>query len=219
MKIVTKEELQAHNTHVLYGALKGAAGGAVLSGLIFTVGKRRFPGLGKLPTAFRTALTIAPPTFGASVCGELSSMNFDKQVYGQDPKARERLLSEAKRWNSLTYVAKSVDVLSTHKYKIIVGAWVASMWGCWHLVDRDPIMTKTQKLVQARVYAQFLTVGLLLGTIGLSVYEDKLIAAGNIKRQTSGLDESWKDIVDEEEKAELARGESVYLKREEKAKA
>lgn len=48
------------------------------------------------------------------------------------------------------------------------------MWGSWVYVNRDPLLTKTQKFVTARMYAQFLTVGLLLASIGLSMYEENL---------------------------------------------
>ncbi len=215
MKILTDEEISAHNEMVAYGGLKGAIGGAAVSTLIFTFGKRKFPAIGKLPTAFRTALKIAPPTFGASVTAELASLNFDKKMYSNDERVAQKHINELKRWKSLSFKDKTIESLSAHKYKIIVGAWAASMYGSWVFVDRDPVMTPTQKIVQARVYAQFLTVGLLLASIGLNVYEEKLDKQNNNKKQSDSIDDTWKDLVADEEKAELARGESTSIKKNE----
>ncbi|GMM36199.1 Rcf2 protein [Saccharomycopsis crataegensis] len=215
MKLLNEEEISAHNEALFIGGFKGALGGLAVSTLIFTLGKQRFPAIGRLPIAFKTALKIAPPTFGISVMAELSSQDFDRKMYHDDPRIVERHLQELRRWKSLSWNDKFVESLSNHKYKVIVGAWAASLYGSWALVNRDPIMTQTQKLVQARVYAQFLTVGLLLGSIGLSVHEENLEKSRNIKKQSKDVDDTWKDIVEDEEKAELARGESLRLSADE----
>lgn len=212
MKILGAEEKQANWDATVYGGIKGAIGGACLSAFIFTFGKKRYPAIGRLPTAFRTALAIGPPTFGASLVGELASLDFESKLYHDDPRVVQRHMEEARRWQRLLWSERAVESVSNHKYKIIVGAWAASMYGLWVLVDRDPVMTKTQKLVQARVYAQFLTVLLLLSSVGLSMYEENNDKA---KHQANPVDNAWRDIVDDEEKAELARGESTRLSADE----
>ena len=50
------------------------------------------------------------------------------------------------------------------RYKIVGGSWVASMGIALGLVGRNPYLSTTQKLVQARVYAQGLTVAVLIAT-------------------------------------------------------
>lgn len=200
MKILSEEELRAHREVITYGGIKGALLGGAITAMIFTVGKRRYPAIGRLPIAFKTALFIAPPTFGASCVAELAALDFEKSMHHQDPRVAERKLQELRRWHSLSFKEKTIETLSSNKYKIIVGAWAASLWGSWALVDRDPIMTQAQKIVQARVYAQFLTVGLLLGTIGLSVYEEKLEKLSKHKKIVHTADDAWKDIIEDEEK-------------------
>jgi hypothetical protein len=61
-------------------------------------------------------------------------------------------------------------------------------------------MTKAQKIVQARMYAQFLTVGLLLGSIGLTVYDEKAHPENYDKRETP----SWEKVLKEEEQRVIA---------------
>ena len=57
---------------------------------------------------------------------------------------------------------------SENRYAVIGGSWVAAMAIALGLVGRSPQST-TQKLVQARVYAQGLTVLVLLATAALQI--------------------------------------------------
>ena len=51
-----------------------------------------------------------------------------------------------------------------NRYPIVAGSWVASMGIALGLVGRNPYLSTTQKLVQARVYAQTLTIGVLIAS-------------------------------------------------------
>ncbi|SCU89103.1 LADA_0E13696g1_1 [Lachancea dasiensis] len=175
MKILTEEEIEAHRYHTISGGLKGALAGLVVSGLIFKMAPARFPRFqpSKLPWSLRTAIFITPPTLLTSISAEEASSGFERMMYGTGESSRAAL-EEHRRWKQLPLFEKFIEGASYHKYKIIVAAWAASLYGSWRIVDRDPIMTKTQKAVQARMYAQSVTVALLLGSIGLSMYEEKL---------------------------------------------
>lgn len=56
-----------------------------------------------------------------------------------------------------------------NRYGIIGASWVVSMAVSLGLVGRNKYLTGSQKLVQARVYAQALTVGLLVATAALEI--------------------------------------------------
>lgn len=207
MKVLTDEERAAHSSATFWAGLKGAAIGFGFSGLLFTVGAKRWPGLLRLPTAAKTAVVITPPTLLVSFMAEEASNNFDKVVYSTD-RTRRNAMEEFTRWNSLSFKDKTIELASTNRYTIIVGAWAASLYGSWVLVNRDPIMTKAQKIVQARMYAQFLTVGLLLGSIGLTVWEEN-----NQKTppQTHRIEDSWKEILADEEEREIKAGLPLHI--------
>lgn len=49
-----------------------------------------------------------------------------------------------------------------NRYPLLGAFWVASMAGSWIFVNRQSAMSASQKIVQARVYAQGLTLGALL---------------------------------------------------------
>ncbi|AWU74616.1 hypothetical protein CAS74_004851 [Pichia kudriavzevii] len=173
MKLVSEEEIRAHTRTTLMGGIKGMALGTAMSLGIYALAPRYYPRLFSLPWSIRTAVFIIPPVFTASVNAELCSNEFDYDMYSSEA-SQKRILAEHRRWEALSPTEKIVETLSAKKYAIITGLWGASMWGSWVYVNRDPLLTKTQKFVTARMYAQFLTVGLLLASIGLSMYEENL---------------------------------------------
>lgn len=197
MKLITEEEKRAHNRSVLHGGLKGLALGTVFSLAIYGAAPRFYPRIFNLPWSIRTAIFVIPPAFTASVNGELCSNEFDYDMYSSEA-SQKRILNEHRRWEALSATEKCIEVLSEKKYSIITGLWAASMWGSWVHVNKDPLLTKTQKFVTARMYAQFLTVGLLLGSIGLSMYEEKLQAQNNHKKiEFDANDEALEEVLNQ----------------------
>ncbi|CAR21283.1 HIG1 domain-containing protein [Lachancea thermotolerans] len=217
MKILTEEEIEAHHYHTLSGGVKGTVAGLVISGLLFRYAPVKFPKFQpkRMPWSLKTAMFITPPTLLASIGAEEASTSFDNMMYGSGSASRDAI-EEHRRWKSLPLSEKLTEGASNHKYKIIVAAWAASMWGSWKFVDRDPIMTKTQKAVQARMYAQGLTVMLLLGSIGLSMYEEKL------HPDAKKLDRSkrWERLLERAEEEEArAQKEAGFRSNEDRVKA
>lgn len=173
MKLISEEEKKAHSNVIMVGGIKGLLLGTALTGGLYAFAPKHYPGIFKLPWSIRTAIFVVPPAFIAILNAELCSNDFDYEMYSSEA-SQKRILAEHKRWEALSTSEKAFEVISTKKYSIITGLWAASMWGSWVYVNRDPLLTKTQKFVTARMYAQFLTVGLLLGSIGLSMYEENL---------------------------------------------
>ncbi|ODV62857.1 Rcf2p [Ascoidea rubescens DSM 1968] len=207
MKILSEDEKAAHSSATFWAGFKGGLAGAAISALLFTVGAKRWPVLHRLPTAAKTAVVITPPTLLISICAEEGSNNFDKIVYSSE-HTQQTALKEYLRWQNLSYREKTIELVSSNRYSIIVGAWAASLYGSWALVNRDPIMTKPQKIVQARMYAQFLTVALLLGSIGLTVWEENNMSH---TPQAHKIEDSWKDILADEEDRERKAGIPLHI--------
>lgn len=175
MKILTAEEIKENKRQTLIGGVVGGAAGLAISGLLFRIVPKRYPHVNfkKLPWSLKTAAFIMPPTALMAICAEEASNRYDEERYRgarleEIDDVKKKYKSEQTTWVNF------IDALSRNQYKIITGAWAGSLYASWALINRDKIMTTAQKVVQARMYAQFITVGLLLGTIGLSVYEDKL---------------------------------------------
>ena len=77
------------------------------------------------------------------------------QREAQDQKQSESILTRLK------------ELGRENRYGIIGGSWVLSMAVSLALVSRNRYLTGPQKLVQARVYAQGLTLAVFLATAGL----------------------------------------------------
>lgn len=215
MKLLTEEEIEAHNYHTISGGIQGTVAGLVISGLMFKLLPKRYPKFNpsSMTPSIKTALFITPPTLLASICAEEASTNFDKAKYGTGSSSTDAI-EEYQRWKNLPLSEKIIGGLSNNKYKIIVVAWAASMYGSWKFVDRDPIMTKTQKAVQARMYAQAITVALLLASVGFSVYEQKLHPdAEKLER-----DRRWEKALKQAEEDELRAATAGIRTNEERVK-
>lgn len=68
--------------------------------------------------------------------------------------------------------SKSQQIFSwvrERKYKLAGATFVASMVGSFVLVGRNPYLTGKQKLVQARVYAQGLTLAVIVSLAALDM--------------------------------------------------
>lgn len=159
---------------VLVEGAKGTVIGAGLAALLVAGVKRRYPVPYKnFSTSIKAAMWAMPTVSMAAFFADEGSVKFDEQIYRSEylnKVEKERL----DRWNSLSFGDKVFTQVNDNKYKIVVGAWAASLWGSWAIVNKDKYMTTAQKAVQARVYAQAITVVLLLGTLLLSMHERKL---------------------------------------------
>lgn len=219
MKILTAEEIEAHRYHTLAGGLKGAVAGLIISGAIFKFVPMKYPKFNpkNMTYSIKTALFIAAPTFLTAICAEEASTKFDELMYGSGSES-SNAIEEHKRWKTLSVSEKLVEGLSNNRYKIITGAWAAALYGSWAFVNKDPIMTRTQKAVQARMYAQFITVALLLASMGLSMYEQKL----HPNKQKQNEDRRWEKLLKEAEKeeaAEVERKKTGFANNEERMNA
>lgn len=176
MKIITEEEKQAHKQHVLMENIKGCAVGAMAGIGLIQYFKRRYPARYNILSASVKAGMFAIPTITiGAFWADDGSIQFDHDKYQGDYKIKIQQ-EKQQLYDQLSSQEKILHNLNDNKYALIVSAWAASLYGSWKIVDRDLYMTKSQKLVQARVYAQAITVVLLLSTILLSMQESKIKA-------------------------------------------
>ncbi|GBL49545.1 Replication factor C, subunit RFC4 [Candidozyma auris] len=193
MKILDDEERNAHWNAVLReGAIGTAVGLGVSAGLVAFIKRRQPLRYKSFNASLKTALWVMPTvTIGAFFADE-GSVNFDRQMHQSD-YLNQQEAQKLEQWNKLSLADKIFTRVNENKYKIIISAWALSLWGSWHIVNKDKYMTTTQKAVQARVYAQAITVVLLLGTVLLSMHEQELK-----KKQPPPVPE-WKKFLDEQE--------------------
>lgn len=164
MKVISKEEEEAHYAEVLRG---GAMGGTVglsvgLAGVVLA--SRRYAAVRSLTLPFRTFLVSSAATFGAITTAERYSIAFQK---AKDPMnfykdESQRVLEEARRQGGET--KRFLEWGRENRYTIVFTSWLAAMAVALALVSRNKFLSGSQKLVQARMYAQGLTLAVLIAT-------------------------------------------------------
>ncbi|KAF2119179.1 hypothetical protein BDV96DRAFT_643324 [Lophiotrema nucula] len=165
MKVLTKEEEQAHyNATLKGGVLGGVIGTAVGTGAVLAA-SRRFHSFRALTVPFRAFLAASGGTFVAVIAADRASASYDIEHTPEKKQAiereheRERLLNEGK-----TVLTRAKEWAEENRYPIIFGFWVVSMVGSFTIVNRNRYLSGAQKLVQARMYAQGSTLAVLLAS-------------------------------------------------------
>jgi hypothetical protein len=127
-----------------------------------------------------------------------------------------------------------MEWMNTNRYKIVFGSWVASMATALGLVGRNPYLTTQQKLVQARVYAQGLTVAVMIISLAFETTdsatgkgrwetvkildpndpEHKHIIEKKIHHERYAGEDQWRDMVEAEEQRMKEREEAARQRAE-----
>ncbi|KAL6876555.1 hypothetical protein J3F83DRAFT_406181 [Trichoderma novae-zelandiae] len=224
MKVLTKEEEAAHYNAVVKGGLLGGAVGLAIGVTGVAYCSRRYPSFRGLTLPFRTFLVTSTATFGAIVQADRAGVAYQQ---AQDPRSRYRdgsqRAQEMVRKNESAY-QRFLSYGREHRYSIVGASWLASMAVAFAMVNRAPMSTP-QKLVQARVYAQGLTLAVLIVSAAFEMNDAKnatgrwetvmvldpndpehkhLIEKRIHKEEYEGQD-LWMDMVEAEEKRLAAR--------------
>jgi hypothetical protein len=122
-----------------------------------------------------------------------------------------------------------MDWLAEHRYQVVFGSWVASMGAALGLVGRNPYLTGAQKLVQARVYAQGLTVAVVIISLAFETTDSrqgagrwetvkildpddpthKHVIEKRIHHERYAGEDQWRDMIAAEEERIKEREEAV----------
>ncbi len=172
MKILSKEEEAAHYKVVVKaGLIGGTAGLAIGMGGVLAA-SRRYPAFRGLTLPFRSFLVTSSATFGAIVYADRCSTEHQRSqdpMWGYQDKSQRAL--QIARDNESAY-QRFMAWGKDNRYSVVFGSWLASMGVALAIVGRAPIST-AQKLVQARVYAQGLTLAVLIVSAAFEVNDAK----------------------------------------------
>jgi hypothetical protein len=130
---------------------------------------KRFPTFRSLTLPMKTFLVTSSATFAAIVNADRASRSFE---WARDPQRqyRDRATSDLEAVKATeSSFQRFKDWGRENRYPIVTASWVASMGIALGLVGRNPYLTRAQKLVQARVYAQGLTLAVLIATAAFEV--------------------------------------------------
>jgi len=232
MKNLTPEEIDAHYRETLKGGTIGGAVGLILGTAGVGLASWRWKGVRSLTIPMRAFLATSTGTFCAIISADRYSRAYEhiRRPESVAPKtSSQRLLEQIEAQKTAGERAK--DWLRQNRYPIVFGSWVASMGIAFALVHRNPLLTASQKLVQSRVYAQGLTVGVLVASFGLEAFDKtgrdtpgqwevvriqdpnnpNLTIEKRIHHERYAGEDQWMDMVEAEEKR-LAREKQLLEK-------
>lgn len=178
----------------------------------------------------KSFLVTSTGTFTGIIAADHASHAYENErnaAYQWYENREERLRAEDMQ--RLSFPDRAVAFAHREKYKIISATWIASMVGSFVLVGRNPYVSGQQKLVQARVYAQGLTLGVLCASAAFEISDQrrgrgllnskKAGAAKQVEdvsakvpvvqdRQSGG--DLWKDMVAAEEQRLKSKHQPLY---------
>ncbi|CAO1629797.1 unnamed protein product [Sympodiomycopsis kandeliae] len=148
-----------------------------------------------LKAFFVTAVTLSSGVIAADKAG----IAFERGGYSDQGARLERktLSREEQQWQDLSIADKALTWTKENKFSVVAGSWVASLGGSFAYIQYQPL-SFAQKLVQARVYAQGLTLASLLGMAAIT----SIPSAGDkiIEEHNHASDHSWKEMIGEMDK-------------------
>ncbi|TFK17116.1 hypothetical protein FA15DRAFT_629023 [Coprinopsis marcescibilis] len=196
MKLATEEQLEAHAAASRRGALEGTlvSGAVALAGSYWA--NRRFPAYNRLPFSLKVlgGILLAAPCL--AIQAERRGLEYDKSQWeGEGSRILDhKEVSAAKRWDLMTTNQKVTEWAFRHQYSLIVGGWAGGLAVAGGIISRNKFQTYPQKIVQARMWAQGLTIGLLLVAGALTQQRR------NVLSNESHRDHSWRDVIEQQER-------------------
>jgi hypothetical protein len=233
-----------HLSATLKGGILGGLGGLVVAGGLVVVAHRRYHFFKQLTPQLKAFLITSGGTFTGIIAADHSSRAYEAERNPLDRQYAEREKQRhAEEVLGKSWTERAMDFGRKERYKIVGASWLASMATAFAMVNRNKYLTGPQKLVQARVYAQFLTLGVLVASAAFEISDSKndkgglwetvkvidpndpehkrIIEKREHKEEWEGQ-ELWRDMVDAEEQRikERERGrKKLQIEKEKKAKS
>ncbi|KAF8505816.1 hypothetical protein F5888DRAFT_1651998 [Russula emetica] len=192
---ITREEFEAFDRATVRGSIEGIVAGLAISLPASFAAHRYWPGYRALPPhikALGVVLVVGPVW---AIQTERRGVEFDEE-HNWKGVSRQLLDSakarETSEWDGLNTKERISRWAARHQYQVILGSWAASMAIAGTIIMRDRHQSTSQKVVQARMWAQGLTIGILIAA-GILTHSERTDAA---KRHV--VDHSWRELLEAE---------------------
>ncbi|CAO3669215.1 unnamed protein product [Rhizopus stolonifer] len=174
--ILTPEQEKVRQSLYFSSGLKGALVGLGLgvAATVFTL--RRSPEFRMLSRPVQSVMAVSGATSGFLFASDSAVTHFENVQLGYaDETVVEKLMGKRKDNSHLSTLDRSLHYLNENRWSFIGFSWAASMVGALGYSFSNKYLTTQQKIVQSRMYAQAVTIAVLMASAGISVYvgEDK----------------------------------------------
>ena len=165
-------------------------------------------------------IVVVLPTY--AIQAERRGVEYDESTWtgaGKHVLDREGLKHE-REWEKMSRMEKFQNWAMENEYKVVLGGWLASMLGAGGIIWRNKYVlsicpscdrrrscivlvsyryqTAPQKIVQARMWAQGLTIGVVIAA-GLLTHQQRKKAMAE-----RAVDHSWMEMLEEAQRDEAA---------------
>ncbi|KDN38571.1 hypothetical protein K437DRAFT_259359 [Tilletiaria anomala UBC 951] len=205
------EYRQEQYNATLRGAAKGSLFGLAVATPTAYMLQRSWAPFRALNLPVKSFFVMSATVMTGVICADKAGIAFNKEHYSdQGAKNMKRYATHAEReWDQLSTADKALTWTKENKVGIVAGSWVASMAGTFAFIQTQPL-SFAQKLVQARVWAQGLTLASLVGMAAIT----QIPSAGDriIESHLHAKEHSWKDYIPQEMGEELGTNKDASSK-------
>ncbi|KAI9806702.1 MAG: hypothetical protein M1825_006159 [Sarcosagium campestre] len=239
MKILTAEEKRDHYNATLKGGIGGGLVGLAAGVGGVALAQARYPFFRSLTLPLKAFLATSAGTFAAIISADKYSREFEKARDSSNSYTDKSTEALKAARSAESFGKKTKDWFRENRYSIVGVSWLASMVTAFGLVGRNPYLSRQQKLVQARVYAQGLTLAVIVATAVFEIGdankgegrwetvqvldpddpEHKHLIEKKIHHERYAGEDLWKDMVDTEERKIEERKKAVKEQEERDHKA
>ncbi|KAJ3488706.1 hypothetical protein NLI96_g2641 [Meripilus lineatus] len=199
-KVITKKEQFEQQQATVIGGAKGFLGGLAVAVPASYFLQKRWAYYRALPSSLKALGVVMVVVPSCVISAERAGLRFEREQWtGIDKQELATIAArEQERWDKMTFGQKASEVAVRNEYGLIGGAWALTMAGAFGTIMRNPYQTLPQKIVQARMWAQGLTIGVLIAAGALTHSRRARATQEGVDRHLAA-DHSWRDIIQQEQ--------------------
>ncbi|KAK0520195.1 Replication factor C, subunit RFC4 [Tilletia horrida] len=189
-----EQRRQRQYDYAVSQAAKGAALGLGVALPVAYVLNKRWAPFRRLNLPVQAFFVSSASIATGVIAADKAGIRFDEQHYtDRGAELRRRALTaEEQMWAELSTRDRILTHIKDNQFAAVAGIWALSLGGIFAYIRTQPL-SGAQKLVQARVYAQGITLASLLGLAGISQIPsagDKIL---NYEKEAS--QHSWRNFI------------------------
>ncbi|CDH54320.1 hypothetical protein RO3G_16569 [Lichtheimia corymbifera JMRC:FSU:9682] len=170
-KYLTPEDRAELDRLTRTSGLKGSAVGLVIGLGAAALTYKRSPHFRSLTKPMQAILPGSAAGAGYLFAADRVAQKFENIKLGYvDEDVIRNIESKSPHEGNLSTKDRTLRFLNDNRWSIIAGSWAVTMVGALSYSFSNRYLTTQQKLVQARMYAQAITVAVLMASAGLSIY-------------------------------------------------
>ncbi|KAJ1729142.1 Replication factor C, subunit RFC4 [Coemansia biformis] len=171
-----EEERAALEKAIVQDSLFALGATLVGTSVLSAIAYKFSPGYRGTPISAKTAFILGPTLGAFYIRGEHVGTEFrrNKYLHQLEGEERERALQEQQAAvTRRSLMDRSIDFVAENRWTILGTTWLTGISGSLIYLYRQKGMTASQKVVQARMYAQLITIIGILSTAAIVSLSDK----------------------------------------------